>query len=64
MTRVECHECGHEVQLPSGLALSARDENPDWKGVRCPWCDEYGDETVISAEDVAEAFGCSIAPNE
>lgn len=56
MTSVECPGCGLQVDLPSGLAMSAVGENPAWKGVSCPWCFQKGESTTISADDVRAAF--------
>lgn len=53
---VRCYECGHNIDLPSGLGLSGRRGNPDWRGVSCPFCTEYGDDTTISADRVKSAF--------
>lgn len=57
---VHCDECGHDVELPGGLALSGGSGNPDWKGVSCPWCYEDGNRTILPASKVAAAFGVDL----
>lgn len=48
---VKCPECEEIVPLPGGLALSGIENNPNWKGVQCPYCFES-----IPAQKVKEVF--------